>query len=184
MVTGNLVDATANLGEFWDSVVLTSDEEEVLEALKIINPSIVAVSMVGLNGQRNDRKAIVRAEGIPRPVPLRSFGDGMNRLLGIALSLVNAGGGILLIDEFENGLHYSVQPDVWRMIFNMSERLNIQVFATTHGRDTVEAFQKAAAESPEEGALIHLTSRRDDIIPTVFKEDELAIVTRDNIEVR
>ena len=70
------------------------------------------------------------------------------------------------------------------MIFGLSQKLNIQVFATTHSRDTVEAFQKAAAESPEEGALIHLTSRRDDIIPTVFTEEELAIVARDNIEVR
>ena len=70
------------------------------------------------------------------------------------------------------------------MIFDLSQKLNIQVFATTHSMDTVEAFQKAAAESPEEGSLIHLTSRHDDIIPTVFTEEELAIVTRDNIEVR
>ena len=108
----------------------------------------------------------------------------MNRLFGIALSLANAEGGVLLIDEFENGLHYSVQPDVWRMIFNMSERLNIQVFATTHSKDTVHAFQEAAAESPEEGTLIHLTSRNGESIPTVFTEEELAIITRDNIEVR
>ena len=48
-----------------------------------------------------------RTGDIAQPVPLRSFGDGLNRLFGIILSLVNARGGFLLIDEFENGLHYS-----------------------------------------------------------------------------
>ena len=177
-------ETTVALVELWDDVVLTDLEREVVEALKIINPGIAAISMIGTDRDGDARRAMVRSEEIPRPVPLRTFGDGMNRLLGIALSLVNAGGGLLLIDEFENGLHYSVQPDVWRMIFGLSQKLDIQVFATTHSRDTVEAFQKAAAESPEEGTLIHLTSRNGESIPTVFTEEELAIITRDNIEVR
>ena len=66
----------------------------------------------------------------------------------IVLSLVNARGGVLLIDEFENGLHYSVQLDAWRMIFNLAQSLNVQVFATTHSWDAVESFQTAAAEAP------------------------------------
>ena len=177
-------ESTDEHADLWDSVVLTELEREVVEALRLINSNISAISMVRTSGSSHVRRAIVRAEGIPRPVPLRSFGDGMNRLFGIALSLANAEGGVLLIDEFENGLHFSIQPDVWRMIFNMSERLNIQVFATTHSRDTVHAFQKAASESPEEGALIHLTSRDGKIVPTVFTEQELKIVARDDVEVR
>ena len=184
LVRPNSGERTEWLANQWDAISLTPKEKQVVEALRIIDSRIDAISIIGIQRHRAHRRAIVRAEGISRPVPLRSFGDGMNRLFEIALSLASAEGGVLLIDEFENGLHYSVQPDVWRMIFNMSERLNIQVFATTHSRDTVEAFQKAAAESPEEGALIHLTSRNDDIIPTVFTEEELAIVARDNIEVR
>ena len=184
LVRSHSSERTGGLGNLWDAIALTYKEEVVIQALRIIDSRIEAISMVGSERYRFLRRAIVRATGIPRPVPLRTFGDGMNRLLWIALSLVNAGEGILLVDEFENGLHYSVQPDVWRMIFGLSQKLDIQVFATTHSRDTVEAFQKAAAESPEEGALIHLTSRRDDIIPTVFTEEELAIVARDNIEVR
>ena len=184
LVRSNIGGGMSGLAGLWDSVALTSNEQEVVEALRIIDPRISRVSMLGAVGSPSARRAVVLADGILRPVSLRSFGDGMNRLFEIALSLVNADGGLLLIDEFENGLHYSVQPDVWRMIFQLSSKLNIQVFATTHSKDTVEAFQKAASKSPEEGVLVHLTSRRDDIIPTVFTEPELAIVTRDGIEVR
>ena len=104
----------------------------------------------------------------------------------MALSLVNARGDILLVDEFENGLHYTVQPYVWRMIFRLARSLDVQVFATTHSWDTIEAFQQASAESPEEGALLSLTYREDydRLFATVFTEEELGIVTRDRVEVR
>ena len=108
----------------------------------------------------------------------------MNRLFSIALSLVNAKDGLLLIDEFENGMHYTVQLDAWRAIFKLAKSLDIQVVATTHSWDTIESFQKAASEDPEEGVLIKLTRNKEDIIPTLFTENELAIATRDKIEVR
>ena len=90
----------------------------------------------------------------------------------------------MLIDEFENGLHYSVQLDAWRTVFRLAQSRDIQVFATSHSWDTIEAFQRAAAETTEVGVLIRLARKGEDIIPTVFSEDELAIVTRDRIETR
>jgi hypothetical protein len=175
---------TATLGNLWDKIALSDREEDVAEALRIIDPDIEAVSMVGGAGSRTSRTAIVRSKSLPRPVPLRSFGDGLNRLFGIILSLVNAKDGLLLIDEFENGMHYSVQPDAWRVIFKLAQRLDIQVVATSHSWDAIEAFQKAASEAPDEGVLIRLSRKGDDIVSTVFREDELAIATRDGIEVR
>ena len=175
-------ESTGVLGPLWDKIALSDREKDVVEGLRIIDPQISAVSIVG--GTRRKPTAIVRADNIERPIPLRSFGDGLNRLFGIILSLVNARGGLLLVDEFENGLHHTVQLDVWRTIFRLAQTLDIQVFATSHSWDAVEAFQKAAAEAPEEGVLIRLARRGEDIIPTVLSEDELAIATRDQIEVR
>lgn len=175
---------TDTLALLWDGSVLTDTNKYVVEALQIIDPGISEVYMVAGEVSSGDRTAIVRARNIPQPVPLRSFGDGVNRLFATAVSLVNARGGVLLIDEFENGLHYSVQLDAWRMIFKLAQSLDVQVFATTHSWDAIESFQAAAAEAPEDGALLRLNRRKDTIIPTLFVEDELAIITRDKIEVR
>ena len=175
---------TATLGPLWDKIALSDLEDDVVDALRIIDPGISAVSMVGGERPRRTRTAIVRATGIPRPVPLRSLGDGMNRLFGIVLSLVNAKGGLLLIDEFENGMHHTVQADAWRTVFRLARRLDIQVLATSHSWDSVEAFQKAASEDPEEGVVIRLARKGEDIVPTLFREDELSVATRDRIEVR
>jgi len=139
--------------------------------------------MVG-NGRGTRSIAKVRSRQFDSPVSLRTFGDGVNRLLGIILSLCNAKDGILLIDEFENGLHYSVQPLVWKTIFRLAGDLNIQVFATTHSMDCVRAFQEAATESPHDDALIRLLRKDGHSISTAFDEQELEVVTRHEIEVR
>ena len=174
---------TTELGELWDGIALTDDEGGIVDALRVIDPHVSKVTMVG-GDVRGRRRAIVRTAKIASPVPLRSFGDGMNRLFSIILNLVNSRDKLLLIDEFENGLHHSVQLDAWRIVFRLAHSLDIQVFATTHSWDTIETFLKAARETPETGVLIRMTRRGEDIIPTVFTEDEVAIATRERIEVR
>ena len=175
---------TATLGTLWDKIALSDLEKDIVEALRIISPGISAVSMIGGEPPRRARTAIVKSVGFPRPVPLRSFGDGLNRLFGIILSLVNAKDGLLLIDEFENGLHYSIQADAWRAIFRLAKNLDIQVMATSHSWDAIEAFQKVAGEESDDGVLIRLSHKGEDIIPTRFGKSELAVASRDRIEVR
>ena len=176
------------LASLWDGIALTDLEQDVLHALRIISPGVERITLVGEQPGRRARVPIVRAPHFNIPVPLRSMGEGMNRLFGIALALVNAQDGMLLIDEIDSGLHYSVQPDLWRMVFQVAHRLNIQVFATTHSWDCVTAFQESIQNGSEDGGLlISLRDRKGEpgrVVAVLFDEEELAIVTREQIEVR
>ncbi len=177
--------AKREIGALWDSIALTPQEKEVLNALRIIAPGVEDISVVGDPTSPRERTTIIKVIDIDEPLPIRSLGDGMQRMLGIALALVNAKNGLLLIDEIENGLHYSVQLDLWRLIFELARRLNVQVFATSHSWDCIESFQKASQENEKEaGVLIRLESKKGTVLPTIFNEDTLAIVTREQIEVR
>ncbi len=174
-----------DLVTLWDMVALSDLEPEVIAALKIITPQLVAVNFVSSDRMNSLRTPKARMSDANSPVSLRSLGEGMNRMLGIALALVNAKDGMLLIDEVDTGLHYSVLPDMWKLIFEVAHRLNVQVFATSHSWDCIQAFQQAAADSKEaEGVLIRLEQRKDGIGAVTFDEGELAIVTREQIEVR
>lgn len=179
---------TLQVGQFWDAVVLTNLEEDVLTSLRIIAPEVERVNLIGEQEARRGRTPIVKIPGFDIPIPLRSMGEGMNRLFGIALALVNAKDGMLLVDEIESGLHYSVLPDMWRLIFRAANRLNVQVFATTHSWDCIEAFQQAVQEDGQgEGLLISLRDIEDEpgqVTAVLFDEQELAVVTREQIEVR
>ena len=173
--------------QLWDGIALTSLEDDVLKALRIIAPEVDRVSLVSTPQlvRLRDRVPIAKIANLDDPVPLRSLGEGMNRLFGIALALVNAKDGILLIDEIESGIHYSVLPKVWRLVFEVAHRLNVQVFATTHSWDCIQAFQEAAQENTEEeGVLIRLRNLKGNIVADPFDERQLSIVTREKIEVR
>ena len=184
MVTANGLDALT-LEKFWDSVALTDLEDDVLSALRLIASNVERVNMLTGRKRRNARTPVVKVAGVSEPLPLKSLGEGMNRMFGISLALVSARNGMLLIDEIESGLHYSVQPNVWRLVFEVARRLNIQVFATTHSWDCITSFQQAAREyEQDEGILIRLTEKKGEIIADSFDENELEIAAREEIEVR
>lgn len=176
----------AQVGELWDNIALTDVQRDVIQSLKIIAPGVEGLSLVAeARGDVRDRIPIVRIAGMNEPIPLRSLGDGMQRMLGIALALVNAKDGILLVDEVENGLHYTILPQLWRLIFETARQLNVQVFATSHSWECLEAFQRAAEEDTEsEGLLIRLQLKGKQIIPVLIGENDLGIATRQEIEVR
>jgi len=175
----------------WDEIALTPMEDVTISALRIINKDIEKYSFHGVKPNRYPR---VKHKSNANPIPLRSLGEGLPRALGMALALVNAKNGWLLIDEFEIGLYHRIQADLWRMVFKLARELKIQVFATTHSLDCVKAFQEAAAEDQNETAtedqnaeamLIRLARGKNGQIRAVpYDEEELAIATEQNIEVR
>lgn len=176
------------VAQWWDSTYLTESEDDVLAALHIIEPKIRRIGLVENRQQKGQRVPMVRLSGEKSPVLLSSLGQGMNHLFALALALVNAKDGFLLIDEVENGIYHGTQPDLWGFIFKMARRLNVQVFATTHSRDSLEAFHEALQEDEEtDGLLISLRSKQGkpgEVVGVLFERENLAIITDQQIEVR
>ena len=175
-------DVSASLRELWNAIALTESELSLVDGLKIIDPSISQVTLMP-GDWPGAEIPVVRGQNFPR-VGLSALGEGTNRMFALLLSLLNCQGGVFLIDEFENGLHHSVQLQTWSLIFQLALKHNIQVVATTHSRDTVEAFQHAAANSPAQAQLVRLHRVRDDIVCTAFDKNDLEVVARRNLEVR
>ena len=121
----------------WTAVVLTPSEERTVEALRLVDPSVDRVAILG-SGDTVSAQVLLR--GANAPVPLGSLGEGVSRILTLALYLAATQGGFLLIDEIENGLHWSVLPKVWRFLVDTAQALDVQVFATTHSKDCLEAL--------------------------------------------
>ena len=184
-LSSSSIENTGVLGPLWDKIAITPLEEEVVQALRIVDPYISDVSMVGEQSSRQSRTAVVWSSEFERRVPLRSYGDGMNRLFGLILSLANAKGGILLIDEFENGLHYTVQADAWRMVLSLSRVLGIQVLATTHSWDCVVGLAEASEEHEDSGAtLIRLDKIGGELRSISYDNENMLKAVKYGTEVR
>ncbi|MGF1988381.1 MAG: AAA family ATPase [Nostoc sp. ZfuVER08] len=178
------------LAALWDLTSLTDLEAEVISALGLIDNRVSGVAFVedisqrASRDNRDNRIPLVKIEGIEEPLPLKSMGDGMTRLFHIIVALVNAQNGLLLIDEFENGLHWSVQPKVWDIVFQLSEKLNVQVFATTHSRDCIEGFDSAWKKYPALGSFFRLDAKDGIIRATEYTSETLNDAIEMDVEVR
>lgn len=177
------IDKESN-GKLWDNITLTEKENYVIEALKIIEPSTERIAFIEENPR--ERTAVIKLSNTTNVLPLRSMGDGINRILTIILALVNSDNGFLLIDEFENGLHHTVQEKLWNIIFHLAEKLNVQVFVTTHSEDCILGYENIlnSEDNTLEGKLIRLDNFNGNIRQVEFSADELKIATEQNIETR
>ncbi len=113
------------------------------------------------------------------------MGDGIWRMLGLALALVRAEGGILLVDEIDTGLHFTVMSNMWRLIYNTAKRLNVQVFATTHSRDCYESLAVICREDVSKGSDITIQRiERDRQVAIGYTEQEIIAAAQRGMEVR
>lgn len=174
---------------FWDSVALTDDESQAVEALQLVlGNAVERVAMIGDADPRarRHRRAVVKLRGHHRTVPLKSLGDGATRLFSVALALANSRNGFLFIDEAENGIHYSVQSDFWHMVLRTAFKNNVQVLATTHGWDCIRGFAQATRKFSEgaAGVLVRLEKENEGLRAIEYSENELETAAEQGIEVR
>lgn len=170
--------------QWWDAISLTDAESRVIECLRIVTP-VERIALVQSSDAPGGRTFVLKLEGERERLPMRALGDGVGRMFWMALALeVAREGKLLLIDEIENGIHYSVLHDFWSFVLQAARAAGVQVFATTHSWDCIEAFQSAVHAQDADGALVRLSERGGAVVPTVFTRDELAIATRDQIELR
>ncbi len=143
--TSGITDGKAS--SLWDAISLTDLEKEVVKGIKLIEPEATGITFVeNMDAVRDARIPLVKLKNMVEPVPLKSLGDGMTRIFQIILSLVSAKNGVLIVDEFENGLHWSVQDEAWNIVFKLASKLNVQVFCSTHSRDCIDSFENVWKE--------------------------------------
>jgi predicted ATPase len=125
------------LSHLWDAVDLTLKEDEVVAAMQIVEPDIERIAFVGEG--RSLRSIFLKLAGTER-FPLSSAGDGLKRMLALALHLFSSRGGYMLVDDIDTGLHHTAMVNMWKLVIETAGRLGVQVFATTQSLDCVRAL--------------------------------------------
>ncbi|MCX6581918.1 MAG: AAA family ATPase [Candidatus Aminicenantes bacterium] len=124
--------------------------DTVISVLKNIEPAVVDIRMGGESG------LIYVDVGTEKLMPMNIMGDGMRRILTLLTILAETKNGILLIDEIENGLHYTTIKLAWKAIIAACKEYDVQLIASTHSYDCIEALSDAYTELEPEGDDIRL----------------------------
>jgi len=173
----------------FEDIVLTPEEDLLIYSLSTIEPTIERLASVSSDRRRSypgERGGIVvKCKGSTQRIPIGSMGDGMWRMLGLALSLVSAENGILLVDEIDTGLHFTVLERMWKLIDEASRRFNVQVFATTHSRDAYESLAAISRDSVSDGSEVTIQRIDRELAKSVrFTEQEIVASASRGTEVR
>ena len=179
----------SDLARYWDQIALTDAERVAFEALELASGTQVrGAAVVGDRdsyrlGSR-DRLVIGLADGGQR-VPLRRLGEGSVRLFGLALALANCRGGVLLVDEIENGVHYGIMSQMWQIILKLARENAVQVVATTHGWDCVWALANIAISEREKDIIALRIEEVDGAMRlTEFDERDFGEIAKQQLEIR
>ena len=115
-----------------------------LEYLQIIDKNITRIEPQ----IRGEEQSFLRItlENPKQSLISSELGEGTNRYIEILSVLLKNSNGTVLIDEIENGIHYTKLYDIWKAIIEIVQKENIQLFVTTHDKESIEALIEASQD--------------------------------------
>jgi hypothetical protein len=130
--------------ERFSRAALNREVEEVLEPIRQFDSGILGLQLIETGG--TSLYVDHKKTGL---TPLSVFGDGVRRVIMMALTLPQVKDGVLLIDEIETAIHISVLNKVYQWLFAACQRYNVQLFATTHSLEAVDALLEVHNNAPD-----------------------------------
>ena len=167
--------------QLYGQLEIRGEHEQILEVLRMIEPRLRRVAAIAIG-----KEVILHGDlGWGPMLPLPVMGEGIVRLAALIVRIASARDGVVLLDEFENGLHYAALPLVWRAVRDVARRFNVQVLTTTHSRECIVAAHQAFSETFPYDFRLYRLDRVDDAISAVMYDQEtLAAAIETGLEVR
>ena len=122
--------------------------------------------------------------GLPEKIPLTLASGGMSKLAGILLAIPDQPGGVIMIDEIENGFYYRRLPMIWKAILEAARAYDCQIFASSHSAECLDAAAALAEENPDEFSVIRTFQKDGEAKVRQFGGDKFADAVAENIEIR
>ncbi len=166
------------ISQIFGEIVGKGFKKDILGLLSELDNSIEDIELMSFGGG-----IIVGIKIGTKFYPINQLGEGFYRMFGLLCILVQRKNGIVLIDEIENGIYHANQGSLWKHILEFSEKLNIQLFITTHSWEfIVNAIENTEDLGNIQGIRLEKTDKQ--IMPVIIDGEELKEMVDQNYEVR
>lgn len=157
------------------NIIIKKRMDTIVQVLREIEPNLIDIRM-------GNNENIYFDIGSDELVPINIMGDGIRRTLSVLSSIYEMEHGILLIDEIENGLHYSCLKIFWKAILTAAKLFDVQIIATTHSYECIEALVSVETENC---ISLYRTEKKNNKVKTVHIDAETLLTSlKENYEVR
>lgn len=135
-------DLDSALSRGWSEVINTETQSATLALLQFFDKDIEDVDIVTI---ADEPVVSVKHKKLGR-APLSIFGDGLRHVFTLAGAVVAVKGGLLLVDELETAIHTDILNKTFNWLIKACIQNNVQLFATTHSLETVDAVINASRD--------------------------------------
>lgn len=169
--------------QLFDHVVLSRKKRQLLEMLRQIEPRLEDMHSLSPDGEQ---RIYAELGDVNDALPLPQLGHGFSRLVYLYCSLLITDAKLALIDEVENGIHYTSLPTLFKGIQDIAAKHTVQTLMTTHSWDCIQAAYKtfANAGALKDFQLIRLERDGDNVNAVVINDEALDTVMEAGYEVR
>lgn len=136
----------ANLTPNIETIIRKNRKDRLIEIIKQFDRKAINVEIINDN-------IYVQLENIDDLMPISFIGDGLQRFIGICAAVLNPNNNIVLIDEIDNGLHYTVIKQLWRSLIKLSIENDTQLFITTHNEESLKYLAAAVTGEDKNDVL-------------------------------
>ena len=134
--------------------VFDSGRDVILDLVREFDSEVDDIKIASFRG---GRPAIYLNHRRLGPAPLSVFGDGLRRAVLLAGALPTLkDGGILFIDEIDTGIHVSALKRVSEWLIKAARDLRVQIVATTHSLEAVNAIALSTQDQIDDLVTFHL----------------------------
>jgi len=143
---------------------------DVVKHMSMIQPNLKNLIPLSERGMQ-----VIYADiGKDKLLPISLLGSGFSNILHIVLDSTVLTNGFMIIDEIEDGLHYSILPDLVSFLFKISIQNNLQFFISTHSEEVLGYFASIAKRDDyQDISLRRIITKKDKCTVTDFDLNEI-----------
>jgi len=169
------VNESGVVAQMFSELSLRNESDIVVEAIRSIFPSVESMALESIVGELT---LCVSLEGVKQKLPIGAISSGMTRFMSVMIAIASNSGGVVLIDEIENGFYYAHLPKLIGRICSFCEERKVQLFASTHSYEFLQALSptmRAREDTEHEFALLRSERRGAECVMTVVHNPAAAI---------
>jgi hypothetical protein len=140
----------------------------------------------GLSLEINAGANVIYAQlsALREKLPLGAVSGGVNKLFALLLAIAHYSGGVILVDEIENGFYHDRLPAIWSSLLRFSKEFDTQVFASTHSLECLRSVLPCLKANDTEFALIRTEVEDRACSARVFGGRDFEAAIEQEVEVR
>lgn len=175
---------TTVLLEEFSTLVKQNRKEEMLSLVKLFDKRITNIEVL-FDG------IYVKYQDIDEMLPLTMCGEGLKKFFNIIVTVANGKNNILLIDEIDNGVHFSAYDLLWKSLLELADKNRIQLFITTHSAEVVASLdtvlhniETSVALKDEVAVFTIASTAKEGMQSYRYDADDIRNAIRNHIELR